>query len=509
MTDLVMSEGLADSADLRPAPSGERRRPVWVVPDEVPAVLPRSARYTEARWVARYRRASLAADLGAGVIGASLALVARFGAQINLGYFVLGALLPIAWVACVALQRGYETRYFGTGPEEFRSIIRAAVALTAVVAVTSYATKSEVARGFVVLAVPMTCMAAIFGRWLLHRQISWRRFAGRCMRRVLVVGRNDQVTTLRRHLEERPADGYVVVASCLPRGDSFEEEEGFERLGRTEMDILAGVDQYDVEVVAIVADPELAGHSLRRLSWALEQRGVDLIVSPGIIEVAGPRISIRPVAGLSLLHLERPSVSGGPHVLKSIFDRVVGLLMLLAVAPLLMVTAVLVKLTSRGPVLFRQTRVGRGGEQFQMLKFRTMVVDAEARKADLHALNEGNKVLFKLRDDPRVTKVGRYLRRFSIDELPQLVNVLRGDMSLVGPRPPLPAEVAQYQIDDARRMLVKPGLTGLWQVSGRSDLTWEESMRLDLRYADNWSIALDLLILWKTARAVLGSAGAY
>ncbi|TCC23970.1 sugar transferase [Kribbella speibonae] len=503
-----MSEGLAEPADLRPAPSGERRRPVWVVPDEVPAVLPRSARYTEARWVARYRRASLAADLGAGVIGASLALVARFGAQINLGYFVLGALLPIAWVACVALQRGYETRYFGTGPEEFRSIIRAAVALTAVVAITSYATKSEVARGFVVLAVPMTCVAAMFGRWILHRQISWRRVAGRCMRRVLVVGRNDQVTTLRRHLEERPADGYVVVASCLPRGDSF-DEEGLERLGRTEMDILAGVDKYDVEVVAIVADPELAGHSLRRLSWALEQRGVDLIVSPGIVEVAGPRISIRPVAGLSLLHLERPSVSGGPHVLKSIFDRVVGCLLLLAVAPLLMVTAVLVKLTSRGPVLFRQTRVGRGGEQFQMLKFRTMVVDAEARKAELHALNEGNKVLFKLRDDPRVTRIGRYLRRFSIDELPQLVNVLRGDMSLVGPRPPLPAEVAQYAIDDARRMLVKPGLTGLWQVSGRSDLTWEESMRLDLRYADNWSIALDLLILWKTARAVLGSDGAY
>ncbi|TCC33825.1 sugar transferase [Kribbella sindirgiensis] len=503
-----MSEGFAEPADLRPAPSGERRRPVWVVPDEVPAVLPRSARYTEARWVARYRLASLAADLGAGVIGASLALVARFGAQINLGYFVLGALLPIAWVACVALQRGYETRYFGTGPEEFRSIIRAAVALTAVVAITSYATKSEVARGFVVLAVPMTCVAAMFGRWILHRQISWRRVAGRCMRRVLVVGRNDQVTTLRRHLEERPADGYVVVASCLPRGDSF-DEEGLERLGRTEMDILAGVDQYDVEVVAIVADPELAGHSLRRLSWALEQRGVDLIVSPGIVEVAGPRISIRPVAGLSLLHLERPSVSGGPHVLKSIFDRVVGCLLLLAVAPLLMVTAVLVKLTSRGPVLFRQTRVGRGGEQFQMLKFRTMVVDAEARKAELHALNEGNEVLFKLRDDPRVTRIGRYLRRFSIDELPQLVNVLRGDMSLVGPRPPLPAEVAQYAIDDARRMLVKPGLTGLWQVSGRSDLTWEESMRLDLRYADNWSIALDLLILWKTARAVLGSDGAY
>ncbi|RZU12234.1 exopolysaccharide biosynthesis polyprenyl glycosylphosphotransferase [Kribbella rubisoli] len=471
-------------------------------------MLPRSARFTEARWVAKYRRASLAADLGAGVIGAALALVARFGASINLGYFVLGALLPIAWIACVALQRGYETRYFGTGPEEFRSIIRAAVALTAVVAITSYATKSEVARGFVILAVPTTCIAAMVGRWFLHRQISWRRFAGRCMRRVLVVGRNDQVMTLTRHLEERPADGYVVVASCLPRGDVFEDAE-FERLGRTEMDILAGVDQFDVEVVAVAADPELAGHSLRKLSWALEQRGVELIVSPGIVEVAGPRISIRPVAGLSLLHLERPSVSGGPHMLKSIFDRVVGCLLLLGVSPILLVTALLVKLTSRGPVLFRQTRVGRGGEQFKMLKFRTMVADAEARKAELHTLNQGNGILFKMRDDPRITKVGKYLRRFSIDELPQLVNVLRGDMSLVGPRPPLPAEVAQYAIEDARRMLVKPGLTGLWQVSGRSDLTWEESMRLDLRYADNWSIALDLLILWKTARAVLGSDGAY
>jgi exopolysaccharide biosynthesis polyprenyl glycosylphosphotransferase len=474
----------------------------------VPAVVPRAARYTEARWVAKYRWAALAGDLGAALFGVSLALVVRFGAQINLGYVLLGAALPIAWLACVALERGYETRYFGTGPEEFRSIIRAAVALTAVVAVTSYATKSQVARGFVVLAVPMTCFAAMFARWLLHRQISKRRFLDRCMRRVLVVGRNDQVTTLRRHLEERKTDGYVVVASCLPRGDVFEEPEP-ERLGRAEMDILKAVDQWEVEVVAIATDPELAGHSLRKLSWALEQRGVELIVSPGIVEVAGPRISIRPVAGLSLLHLERPSVSGGPHVLKNIFDRVVGGLMVLALSPLLLLTAILVKLSSRGPVLFRQTRVGRGGEQFRMLKFRTMVVDAEERKAELHALNEGNGILFKLRDDPRVTRIGRYLRRFSIDELPQLVNVLRGEMSLVGPRPPLPAEVAQYQIDDARRMLVKPGLTGLWQVSGRSDLTWEESMRLDLRYADNWSIALDLLILWKTARAVLGSDGAY
>jgi len=188
---------------------------------------------------------------------------------------------------------------------------------------------------------------------------------------------------------------------------------------------------------------------------------------------------------------------------------VVGFFLLLLAAPILLVAAVLVKCTSRGPVLFRQTRVGRAGDEFSMLKFRSMVVDAEDRKADLDELSDGNDVLFKLRDDPRVTRVGRYLRRFSVDELPQLVNVLRGEMSLVGPRPPLPTEVATYAIDDARRMLVKPGLTGLWQVSGRSDLTWEESVRLDLRYVDNWSIALDLLILWKTARAVFGRDGAY
>lgn len=305
-------------------------------------------------------------------------------------------------------------------------------------------------------------------------------------------------------------DGYTVVATCLPRGSVGEEPDaGSDKLGRTEVDILAAVDMYAVDVVAVAADPELGGQSLRRLSWALEQRGIDLVVSPGIVEVAGPRISIRPVAGLSLLHLERPSVSGGPHLLKNIFDRVVGFFLLLLAAPILLVAAVLVKVTSRGPVLFRQTRVGRAGDEFSMLKFRSMVVDAEERKAELHELSDGNDVLFKLRDDPRVTRVGRYLRRFSVDELPQLVNVLRGEMSLVGPRPPLATEVATYAIDDARRMLVKPGLTGLWQVSGRSDLTWEESVRLDLRYVDNWSIALDLLILWKTARAVFGRDGAY
>jgi exopolysaccharide biosynthesis polyprenyl glycosylphosphotransferase len=255
----------------------------------------------------------------------------------------------------------------------------------------------------------------------------------------------------------------------------------------------------------------MSGQALRRLSWALEERDVELIVSPGIIEVAGPRLSIRPVAGLSLLHLERPSASGGRMLGKAVFDKALGALLLLAASPLLLVSAAAVKLSSRGPVFYRQTRIGIDGAEFKMIKFRSMVVGADTQQQALRNLNldQGNGMLFKMHDDPRVTRVGKILRRLSLDELPQLINVLRGTMSLVGPRPPLPEEVAAYSDDATRRLKVKPGVTGLWQVSGRSDLTWEESLRLDLRYTDNWSLALDISILWRTFRAVLKGAGAY
>jgi len=485
----------------------DRRRPVWVVPETVPAIVPRPSRSTEPPWVAVYRWAAIGGDLLAAVVGVSVALLTRFGYQVGAGYLIFGCLLPIAWVASVALARGYETRSFGAGAEEFRSILRSGVALTALVAIASYATKSEIARGFVVLAIPVTVLLALLLRYFLRRDLSRHRYRGRCMRRVLVVGRNGEAATLRERLEKRPADGFRVVAVCRPRGDARGSLLPADRLD--EADIMAAVNRHSVDVVAVASDPELTGQSLRRLSWALEQCGVELIVSPGIIEVAGPRISVRPVAGLSLLHLERPSASAGPHLLKNVFDRVVAFVLLLLAAPLLISIGLAVGLTSRGPVLFTQRRVGRGNTVFTMLKFRTMCVDAEARLAELTGHSDGNAVLFKLRADPRVTKVGGFLRRYSLDELPQLINVLRGEMSLVGPRPPLESEVERYAADDTRRMLVKPGLTGLWQVSGRSDLSWDESVLLDLRYVDNWSMTLDLLILWKTARAVLKGSGAY
>jgi exopolysaccharide biosynthesis polyprenyl glycosylphosphotransferase len=488
----------------------DSRRPLWVVPHEVPAIVPLPSRSTEPRWVGVYRWAAVGGDLLAAMLGVSIALLTRFGYHVGSSYLVVSSVLPLAWVAAVALSKGYDSRFYGAGPDEFRSLLRAGVGLTAAVAMTSYVTKAEIARGFVVLAIPVMVVAALLLRYALRKDLHRHRVRGRCMHRVLVVGRSGPAATLCEHLESRPTDGFRVVATCRPRGDSTGDKNGpMQPEELAEPDILAAADRHAVEVVAIATDPELAGQLLRRLSWALEQRGIELIVSPGIIEVAGPRISVRPVAGLSLLHLERPSVSGGPHLMKAVFDRVVALGIVAVLSPLLIGLALAVKLSSPGPVLFRQQRVGRAGAEFTMLKFRSMYVDAEQRLSDLYALSDGNGVIFKMRNDPRMTPLGRWIRRFSLDELPQLFNVLRGDMSLVGPRPPLAEEVALYAADDSRRMLVKPGMTGLWQVSGRSDLSWDESVRLDLRYVDNWSMTLDLLILWKTVRAVIYGAGAY
>jgi exopolysaccharide biosynthesis polyprenyl glycosylphosphotransferase len=264
------------------------------------------------------------------------------------------------------------------------------------------------------------------------------------------------------------------------------------------------------DTVAVTAWSDLSQADLRRLSWELEGTGVSILVAPRLTDIAGPRVHVRPVAGLPLLHVEEPEFRGTRRVLKGILDRSIALTMLLVASPFLLLLVLVIRVTSPGPALFRQERVGKRGKPFMMLKFRSMYRDAEHRLAELQELNENSDgLMFKIRDDPRVTAVGRWLRRFSLDEVPQLINVVRGHMSLVGPRPPLPVEVARYGYDVRRRLLVKPGLTGLWQVSGRADLSWDESVRLDLRYVENWSFAFDLMILWKTLFAVLARRGAY
>ena len=278
----------------------------------------------------------------------------------------------------------------------------------------------------------------------------------------------------------------------------------------TSATVIEALKKTSADTVAVGAWSDFNQSDLRRLSWELEGSGVALVVAPSLTDIAGPRIHIRPVAGLPLLHVEQPEFSGGRRLLKGSTDRLSALVVLLIASPVLLGLAIGVRVTSRGGALFRQTRVGVDGRTFTMFKFRSMYADAEARLADLENQNQNaDGLLFKMRDDPRVTPIGRWLRRFSLDEVPQLLNVVAGDMSLVGPRPPLPREVAQYGQDVRRRLLVRPGLTGLWQISGRSDLSWEESVRLDLHYVENWSLALDAMIIWKTVFAVLRRRGAY
>ncbi|MFI7588719.1 sugar transferase [Spongisporangium articulatum] len=457
----------------------------------------------------RYQRLALVGDSGSALIAATTALLFRFGPEPPGSYLAITLGLPVLWLLVVGLQRGYEQRFLGTGPEEYRRIADAGLLMFAGIAVVSYALRSELARGYVFVAIPATLVLSLLARRQLRSWIYRLRRRGIGLQRVLVVGRADAVVSVIEKLDHEPQHGLVPVGACVPFvGVAVSHVHDVPVVGDPSR-VLQAVDETGAHVVAVVSHPDMSGQALRRLSWALEERGVELIVSPGIIEVAGPRLSIRPVAGLSLLHLERPSASGGRMLGKTLLDKVAGLTMLALASPLFLAIGAAVRLTSTGPALYRQTRVGVDGKTFTMLKFRSMVADADAQRAALLASSDGNGVLFKMKDDPRVTRVGAFIRRFSLDELPQLINVVRGDMSLVGPRPPLPEEVAGYNDDAVRRLKVKPGVTGLWQVSGRSDLSWEESLRLDLRYTDNWSLALDLSILWRTLRAVTRGSGAY
>jgi exopolysaccharide biosynthesis polyprenyl glycosylphosphotransferase len=463
------------------------------------------------RILTRYSRWARMTDVVVASCAAVLAVTVRLGTTPG-EYLLLPLLLPLGWVASVWLYRAYEHRFIGEGPEEFHRITRAGLLLFTSVAVLSYLTNGSFSRTIAMISVPCCVLGTMAGRRLLRAVLRRARSAGRGLHRTLVVGRSDAAISLidsLRVTERSFHHGMLAVGVCVPEEDVTPSHIHNVPVLGTPDDVLRAIDKVQADLVAVVSHPDLSGHALRQLSWALEERGVELLVSPGIVEVAGPRLSIRPMAGLSLLHLERPVLKGSRRVFKVLFDYVLAATLLIGLSPVMLATAALIRLTSRGPALFRQTRVGTGGREFTVYKFRSMVTDAEARLADLVHHDEGNGVLFKMRSDPRVTRIGNLLRRYSLDELPQLLNVLRGNMSLVGPRPPLPKEVAGYSADEIRRLRVRPGMTGLWQVSGRSDLTWEESLRLDLRYVDNWSMSLDLSILWRTFRAVIKGSGAY
>ena len=442
------------------------------------------------------------------MVGVFVAAQIRFGNDVTPHYLALSLALPVLWLAALWLAGAYDVRFIGTGSDEFRKVLNAGVSLTAAVAIFSYAINIEVSRGYVVIAVPGITLLDLFARYAARKRLHRRRASGKCLQSVVAIGHELAVADLVTELRRDKYHGLTVVGACVARPSERDEVAGVPVYGGLD-DVTAAVKAFGADTVAVLACPEMDGIRLRNLAWELEKTGTDLCVSPALLDVAGPRTTIRPAAGLTLLHVDHPQLDGFRLVLKGLFDRAAAGAALIMLAPLMTVLAAAVWLHDRGPALFTQVRVGKDGHAFRIYKFRTMVVDAEQHRAQLLASNDSDGVLFKLRRDPRVTPVGAQLRRWSIDELPQLFNVFLGHMSLVGPRPALPGEAEKYAEHVRRRLVVKPGLTGLWQVSGRSDLSWEESVRLDLRYVENWSFALDLQIMWKTISVLVRGSGAY
>ncbi|TSE14710.1 sugar transferase [Arthrobacter sp. KBS0703] len=430
-------------------------------------------------------------------------------------YAWLSVALAVVWWLMLGAWNSRQSRVLGAGPDEYKRVAAASLWLFGLVAIVSYVLRVDTARGYVGVALPVGLFGLLMGRWLLRQHLNVNRQRGHSMSRLLLLGGPSAVAHLAASLHRAKHAGYLPIAAYMPGatndGPAFEVESGLPVLGyRPEaQSIIEAIEACGADAVAVSAGVQLHPQTLRHLGWELASRNVGLIMAPALTDIAGPRIHTQQVAGLPLIHVTTPTLEGGQRVAKRLFDVIVAGALILLTTPVMVVVALLVKADSRGPVLFRQVRVGIEGTHFSMLKFRSMVAQAEDQLAELSHRNEGNGILFKIKKDPRITRVGGVLRRYSLDELPQLFNILAGSMSLVGPRPPLPREVEAYEQDVRRRLLVKPGLTGLWQVSGRSNLSWQDSVRLDLYYVENWSLAGDLIIILRTVRTVLHSTGAY
>lgn len=489
-------------------------------------------------WQESYARRLIAVDFVAVVSAVALAQFVRFGGPVAIArpprgrtnywaiyfsnYLVVSALIVVGWMLVLSINRSRSPQVIGSGVEEYRRVFISTAATFGSIAIISMAFKLEIARGYLLIALPSgIALLFLFFRWLARRVVlEARKRYGSCITRILVVGNPSAVRDLTRSLTADPGCEYEVVGACIPPGRAMRTNLDLPGIGTIpptfgdETNIVAAATETNSFAVAVTASEHLDGRALRELSWELEGLNIDMFVAPpGVIDVAGPRLQMRPVSGLSLIHIEKPTYHGAKQFEKRLFFDVVfsSMVLLFGLPPVLTLIALAVKLTSRGPVFYLQERIGADGRPFKMIKFRTMVEGADTMLGGLVSLNDSpGGVLFKMHSDPRVTPIGRLLRKYSLDELPQFINVLKRDMSVVGPRPPLPSEVASYDHCTRRRLLVRPGITGLWQVSGRSNLSWEDSVRLDLFYVENWSMISDLLIAVKTVKAILSPpSGAY
>jgi exopolysaccharide biosynthesis polyprenyl glycosylphosphotransferase len=479
-------------------------------------------------WQVQYIVSLVLLDALAFAVAGAVAILTRFGnPDVRFeGVFPYWAVLLVStplWISMVVLSGGYSMHVLGRGTTEYKRIFDASLRLCAAVGLIAFGFHIVVARSIVLIILPVSCVAAVALRTLARKILARQWEHGRALQRVLVIGHESSAFAMAATLSNSRAGGFDVVGVCAPDGSDRRHgagvQAGDERRRRDQAwkvvgsfdDVPGLVVDLDAHAIVVSPSPAMSAERLRQLAWDLENTGVDMLVAPALVDVAGPRIHMTPVEGHTLLHVQTARLTGVRALVKVTFDRVVAALALLVLSPLLALIALVVRLESSGPALFRQVRVGQGGRSFVIYKFRSMYADADKRLDELQEQNAHKAgPLFKMGNDPRITRVGRILRRGSLDELPQLLNVLLGHMSLVGPRPPLPSEVERYEVSHIyRRLMVRPGLTGLWQVSGRADLDWSQTVRLDLYYVENWSLTMDLSILWKTLGAVIKGRGAY
>lgn len=414
--------------------------------------------------------------------------------------------LVIGWIAVIAIFGGYSTHDLEAGISSYKRVFNASLVTSCLLTMLLFFGRVPMSRAYVLILTVLGPVLLVAERALLRRVLHavYRRGIG--ARRAIVVGHGPVLAALIRRVRQGKWLGLDPVAVVCA---SPEEAAALGlALAATSEGLLPLAEKYAADLILFADGSTHSTTDFRRYLWQFEQRQTELAVVSSIIDVASDRVRTRPVAGTQIVYVEDPRSAGALSWGKRSFDIIMATAMLIVISPVMAVTSMLVR-RDGGPALFRQERVGRDGKPFQMLKFRSMVVDAEQRLQSVKDAPQVNRMMFKRADDPRITKVGAVIRRYSIDELPQLINVIRGEMSLIGPRPPLPREVALYTDDEWRRLRVRPGLTGLWQISGRSDLSWEETVRLDLYYIDNWSALQDLSILLRTVKAVFGGNGAY
>ncbi|AYF98918.1 sugar transferase [Protaetiibacter intestinalis] len=466
-------------------------------------------------WPGRLTRALVVTDMLAIAVSLMVAQLVRFGAPpagrpaMESLYLWVAVAIAVLWLVTLSATRSRDTRVIGVGVLEYQRVLNATLWTFGLLAILAFIAQLDVARGYLAVALPVGLVLLLGGRVVWRRTLVALRRSGRCLTGAIVVGPAADVRRVVAQLQVNLRAGYRPIAVVVTDGRRL--KEWVDSIPEIPIDELPAISRRTRTRAVMIAGNLPGGREqIREIGWQLENARTELILVSRLTDVAGPRMHLRPVQDLPMVHVDLPQYTGVNHAIKRVMDVVAAGAALVLLAPLLAFLAMSIRLSSDGPVIFRQTRVGLKGTTFTMFKFRSMVVDAEARLAELQAERDaGNAVLFKIKDDPRITPIGRIMRRYSLDELPQFMNVLLGDMSLIGPRPPLPAEVEMYEDRVNRRLLIKPGITGLWQVSGRSNLSWEDSVKLDLSYVENWSVTGDLVILLKTARAVFRKEGAY